>query len=350
MAKVVRVKLTTSGAAYNTIPGATADLTRDGSQLDDTIFGQIFSSVQPGLINWGVSANAFYKGFAGYVATLKRSGAPTAMTTEAMTDLGNDVHEIDDATKNLWDRNDTFNFFDGTSAAPNINDKVVSINHLLGRVTMDGTETAPITVSGDYLPLTAFGNANSFTLTQTAETTDTTSFEDAQGNSGFNVFAQTLLSTSLELSGFYNLSNDFTNILKGRAEIVIEINPDGSDLSVARGFFKMATDSQTGDVAGSETETVNFFLFVPEDLGAAPFQWKHAAGTTLSQAIQDLLTAWAAQAEIIVDYGPDGVDSSDTIFRGNAVVSDISLAGGVDVMNEFTVSLQGTGALAIVVL
>ncbi len=350
MAKVVKVNLASAG--YNTIPGATADLTRDGTQLDDTIFGQIFSSVQPGLINWGVSANAFYKGFAGYVATLKRSGAVTPMVDKEMEEIGSSkVWRMTSANAafDLWDRNDTFVFNEADSAAADITSDVVSINHLLGEVTFTSTHAAGVTVTGDYISLVAFGNANTFSLSQTAETTDTTSFEDAQGNSGFNVFAQTLLGASLELSGFYNVSNDFTNILKGRAEIVIEINPDGKvatteNRSYARGFFKMATDSQTGDVAGSETETVNFFLFVPEGLGAAPFQWRHGSGSTLSQSIQDLLTAWATQVEILVDYLPDG----STGYRGNAVVSDISLAGGVDVMNEFTVSLQGTGALAIV--
>ncbi len=348
MAKVVQVALTTSGATANIIPGATADLNRDGTQIDDTIFGQIFSSVQPGLINWGVTANAFYKGFAGYVATIKKGGTPTAFTDEAMDGVGlpANTFKITDATKNLWDRTATFTFNDtGLSGSPPIAaGAIVSINHLQGQVTLDGSETGPIEVTGTYLPLAAFGKANTFNLTSTAEVIDTTAFEDAQGNSGFNVFSQTLLSASLELSGFYDLANDFFTDLKNRVEVVIEINPDGSDLSVARGLFKMATDSQTGDVAGAETETVNFFLSVPEGLGAAPFQWTHDSTTTLSQAIIDLLTVWAAQDEIIVDYLPDGV----TGFQGNAVVTDISLAGGVDVMNEFTVALQGTGTLVAI--
>ena len=348
-AKTVKIALTDSGSTFNTLPGNTADLNRDGNQIDDTIFGQIFQSNQPGLISWGVSANALYKGFAGYVATLKKQGTSTSFTSEAMDNVSGNLYKMNDATKNLWDRNVALVFHDGSSGAPTIPaGNIKTINHLIGQVEFLGAESEPITVDGNFLPLAAFGKANSFSLTQTADTIDTTAFEDAQGNSGFNIFEQTLLTVSLELSGFYRKSNNFNQLLIDRAELVIEINPDGNDLSFARGFFKMVTDNQTGDVAGSETETATFVLNVPEGLGlgtveAAPFIWVHDPTSTLSQAIQDLLTAWQNQAEVQIQYLPDGVEG----FSGNGNVTDISLAGGVEVMNEFTVSLQGTGQVSV---
>ena len=346
-AKTVKVSLTDSGATFNTIPGNTADLNREGNQLDDTVFGQIFQSNQPGLIGWGVTANALYKGFAGYVATLKKQGTSTSMTSEALENISGNLYKVTDASKNLWDKDVALVFNDGSSGNPVIPaGNIKTINHLLGQVEFLGAEAEPITVDGNFLPLVAFGKANSFTLTQTAETVDTTAFEDAQANSGFNVMEQTLLTVSLELGSFYQVSNNFNQILINREEVVIEINPDGNNLSFARGFFKPAIDNQTGDVAGSETESFTYVLSVEEGLGlgtveAAPFIWDHDALSTLSQAIQDLLTAWQAQAEVQVQYLPDGVAG----FQGNAVVIDISLTGGVEVMNEFSVGLQGTGAV-----
>ena len=348
-AKTVKVALTVSGSSFNTLPGNTADLNREGNQIDDTIFGQIFESTQPGLITWGVSANALYKGFAGYVATLKKAGTSTSFTAEAMDNVSGNLYKMNDVTKNLWDREVALVFFDGSSGTPVIPaGNIKTINHLIGQVEFLGAETEPITVDGNFLPLLAFGKANSFNLAQTAATIDTTAFEDAQGNSGFNIFEQTLLNVDLELSGFYRVSNNFNQILINREEIVIEINPDGDNQSFCRGYFKMATDNQTGDVAGSETESVTFVLSVPEGLGlgtveAAPFIWVHESTSTLSQAIQDLLTAWQAQDEVQIQYLPDGVAG----FSGNGNVTDISLAGGVEIMNEFTVAIQGTGKVSV---
>jgi len=348
-AKTVKVALTSSGSSFNTLPGNTADLNREGNQIDDTIFSQIFESMQPGLISWGVSANALYKGFAGYVATLKKQGTSTSFTAEAMDNVSGNLYKINDVTKNLWDKDVALVFRDGSSGTPIIPaGNIKTINHLIGQVEFLGSESEPITVDGNFLPLAAFGKANSFNLAQTAATIDTTAFEDAQANSGFNIFEQTLLTVNLELSGFYRVANNFNQILIDREEIVIEINPDGNDLSFARGFFKMSIDNQTGDVAGSETETVTFVLSVTEGLGlgtveAAPFIWVHDPTSTLSQSIQDLLTAWQAQAEVQVQYLPDGVAG----FQGNCNVTDISLAGGVEIMNEFTVALQGTGKVSV---
>lgn len=344
-AKIVEIADVASGSLFNTLPGNTADLNRDGTQIDDTIFGQIFTSSQPGLINWGVTANALYRGFAGYVADIRRSGASTSFTAEAMTLVSGNTYKMTDVTKNLWDRNVALVFHDGTSGGPVIPEaNVQEVNHLLGQVTFAGAETAPITVDGSFLPLTTFAKANAFTLTQTADTIDVTAFEDAQANSGFNLFEQTLLTASLELSGFYRVANNFNQLLIDRAELVIELNPDGSQLSFARGFFKAVTDNQTGDNAGTETETVTFNLTVPEgDKFAAPFQWSHDPTSTLSVAIQELLDSWAAQQEVQIQYLPDGVAG----FAGNGIVTDISLTGGVDVMNEFSVSLQGTGPIAV---
>ncbi len=345
-AKKVKIADVSSGSTFNTLPGNTADMTRDGSQIDDTIFGQLFQSNQPGLINWGVTSNALYRGFAGYVADLKRSSdTSSGFTDEAMTNVSGNTWKITDATKNLWDRGTTATFKDGTSGSPAIDEAdILERNYLLGQVTFSVSKTDP-TCSGDFFSLTTFAKANSFSVTQTADTIDVTAFEDAQANSGFNLFNQTLLQVQIELTGFYQQTNLFHQLLIDREEIIIELNPDGGGLSFCRGFFKAVTDSQTGDVGGTEMETTTFALTVPEGDGlAAPFQWQHDGASTLSVAIQELLDSWEAQAEVQVQYLPDG----STGYQGNAVVTDISLSGGVDVMNEFSVSLQGTGAITAI--
>ena len=353
MPKSLRVRTLDSGAAFNALPGNTGAMTRDGEQLDDTIFGQDFRSSQPGLINWGSTANAFYKGFAGYVADIKKSGTTTAFTAEAMTEIGasgENIFRISDASKDVWDRNVTPTFYDVTSSpgAEIPAGEIEYVDYLFGIVKFNTPQTGPVTADGNYFPMADFGKANAFTLTQTAETLDTTDLATAQSNNGFNTFVATLLTVALELTSFFDVANDFHDLLVGRSEFVIELNPDGNLKSVARGFFKCVSDNVSGDVGGNEIESATFTLSVPEGLVRPPFSWIHASDTTLSQALQDILTAWLDKVELDFQYLPDGiVGSGSGGYQGNVLVTEASLAGGVNVMNEYSVSFQGTGQLVI---
>ena len=327
------VQVSSDGITYYTLPGNTADFSAETNQLDDSIFGTVFSSTQPGLINWTVSANAMYRGFAGYVASVLRNGTSTEFETQAMTGSG-DTWQITDTNMRIWDRSATFTTSVGT---------IESINYLTGTITFTDTVVTP-TVTGRYFPTASLGCSNSFNLTQTSDTTDTTCFETASVNGGFATSRATLKTVELELSGFYRASNEFYDLLQGRGELVVEVNPDGNMMSYARGFFKPVTDSQTGDVGGDETETISFRLSTPSDI--LPFTWVHAGASTIPAAVKTLLTAWANSEEVYVRYLPEGVGNEGR--QGTAIVTDISLSQSVDGMAEFSVSLNGTGpAVAI---
>jgi hypothetical protein len=276
-----------------------------------------------------------YRGFAGYVASILRNGTSTEMTTEAMTNIGGNTWQITDASKRIWDRTATFTFSAGT---------VESINHLFGQVTFTGVVTNPTIVSGKYFPTATLGCSNSFSLTQTADTTDTTCFETASVNGGFATFRPTLKTVELELSGFYRANNDFYSLLQGRDELIVEINPDGNGKSVARGYFKPVTDSQTGDVGGDETETISFRLSTPDDV--LPFLWVHTNDSTIPQAVKILLNAWTTSDDVYVRYLPEGPSNEGR--QGLAIVTDISLEQSVDGMSEFSVNLQGTAPATII--
>jgi hypothetical protein len=323
------VQVSSDDITYYTLPGSTADFSAETNQLSDDIFGNNYSSTQPGLINWTVSGNAMYRGFAGYVASVLRNGTSTAFTTEAMTGSGA-TWQITDTTKRIWDRATLPTVSTGT---------ISSINYLTGTITFTGTVSAP-TVTGRYFPTAALGCSNSFSLTQTSDTTDTTCFETASVNGGFATYRATLKTVELELSGFYRASNEFFDLLQGRGELIVEVNPDGDMKSYARGFFKPVTDAQTGDVGGDETETISFRLSTPADI--LPFTWVHANDSTIPEAVKILLTAWADSEEVYVRYLPEGITGEGR--EGTAIVTDISLSQSVDGMAEFSVSLQGTAA------
>lgn len=331
------------GATFHTLPGGTGEWNDEADQIEDTIFGQTFASTQPGLITWTSNANALYKGFAGYVAKLMSSGTSTALTTEPMSVVSGKTYKITDATKNVIDYTKAFTIKDNGVAVDHTDPAVVeSLNLLFGRVTFASayTPTGPITITGFYLPMTEIAKGSSFTLTQTVEPLDKTDFPTARANNGYRVFDPGLRTVTLEIGGFYASSSAFWEVLESRESFVVEINPDGSNLSRARGVFKLVTRNQSGDVGALEEETRNFGLSVPEGL-PIPFGWLHETTTTLSQAIQIILAAFIDQTNPTIRYLPDG--PADISFTGEAVLTDVSLSSALDAMNEFTANFQGTG-------
>lgn len=330
-----------NGSTWFTLPGSTGEYSENTDSITDTIFGQTFESAETGLISWTISANALFKGFAGYKAKIKTSGTPTALTDAATTNTSGKTYQITDATRRILDRSTAVTVEAGGSpvAASNIE----SIDYLFGSVTFISSYTpaGAVTISGMYLPTADIGTVQSFTLTQSTATIDNTDFATAQSNGGFRVFVPGLRTVSMDLTGFYDLSNGFSAALLARNEVIIEINPDGSGLSVARGFFKPGTHTQSGDVGALEQETITYTLNVPSnDLLQYAFTWNHDDTSTIPDALKIILTSWLAQSTIDVQYLWNGTAGQS----GDAIVTDVSLESSLDGMNTFTANFQGTGA------
>ncbi len=347
-AKLIQVSID-AGANYFTYPGGTGSINKEAGQLGDTVFGQTFQSNEVGLIGWNFSAEAIFKGFAGYVATVKKQDVSTTMTTEAMTLVSGKIFQIDDLAKRIWDRFEGATSFVVFDNAVDHSADVDNIDYLFGKVEFDSgyTVIAPVTVTGSYWTTTTVGKAQSFTLTQTADAIETSDFGTVQGNGGFRTFDPGLRTVAVDLSGVYLLANAFAADLAARNEFVIDLNPDGNAESIARGFFNLATHGQSGDVGALEEETVSFVLAVPAPAAAGllnvniPFGWGHTALTTIPQAIEDTLSHWETEQKPKVQYMPDGVVGD----RGDVVITDVTLSSGLDAMNVFNVTGQGDGVL-----
>jgi hypothetical protein len=343
MAKRVRVSRD-DGTTWHTLPGNTAEASDEAGEIDDTIFGQDFESTQSGLIGWTINANGLMKGFAGYQAKILKSGSTTAMTDQAMSLVTGKTYQVTDATKRLMDRAVTV-VVEDNSVAVDAED-ILNIDFLFGRVTFASgyTPTGPITITGSYFPTSVVGCTNEYTLTQTANANDATCMDTAQANDGQRIFEYGLKTVNLELNGIYKAANGLRALLRARSELIIEINPDGNGKTVARGFFKATNTGQSGDVGDIEQETVTFNLSVPDDERIPfPFHWLVATDSTLNQAIEDCIDAWENKELIRVAYLPDG----DNGWQGDAVVTDLTLTGGLEGMNEFTVNFQGSDAAAV---
>lgn len=342
------ISLSADNVTYNVLPGSQGELSREGANLDDTIFGQDFRSGQTGLIGWQLNGNAVYKNYPGYMVTLKKPGTSTAMTDEAMTLVSGKTYQISAAAKQIWDRSVALTFEDATVAVDEAD--IESVDYLFGRVTFVSsyTPTGPITVSGNYLPTSDLGCATGYTLTQTADAIDTSCISTAAANNGHRTHDYGLKTVSLEVPTVYQAAADFQQVLIDRDEIIIEINPDGQGYSVARGFFKLLTDRQSGNVGALEEENLNFVLNVPylDTLEAeVPFKWVHSASSPIPAAIKTALTGWETKALIWGKYLPDGAVG----FKGEGVITNVTLSGAMDSMNTFQITLQGSDELIAVV-
>lgn len=331
-----------NGTTWYTFPGNTGELNDEANAIKDTVYGQDFDSSQTGMINWTISSNGLYKGFAGYVAKILKSGTATAFTDEAMSLVSGTTYKITDGTKGIWDRTSAVTVKDGTTELTESTD--YTVDYLFGTVTLTNAPAGTVTVSAKYLPMTQVAKANGFTLTQNANANDNSVYETAQANNGYQTFEYGLKTVSLSLQGIYAPSNAFRDLLSSRAELVIEINPDGNSKSVARGWFKAMTTGQSGDVGDLEQQTLSFSLAVPAQEGITmPFKWSFASDTTLSNAIVTAINAWQDGDLTKVNYLQDGT----TGVQGSAVITDLSLTGGLNAMNEFAVKFQGSDAPAV---
>lgn len=345
MAKVVQIS-NDGGSTWVNLPGSLAGVDFTSEEADDTILGQTFKSGQPALIEWDVSSNGVYKGFAGYLAEIKKQGTSTATTGEACSQESGQIYAVDEGTKEILDRSATLTVYDG---ATDVTDELEWVDYLFGRFKFQSSYTVggAVTIDANYFPVEAIGKGRSYTLTMQADAVDTTDFKTAQDNGGYKTFEPGLRTVTLEIQGVFDSDEDAKTDLADRSELIVEIDPAGDGSSIARGFFKIVETGQQGNVGALEEETINFSLSVPQgDLIEVVFNWKHTS-TTLAAAIQYAITSWLTELNTYdVQYLPSGSTGESPLdgITGDVVFTDISLSGDLNGMNIFNIGMRGTGA------
>jgi hypothetical protein len=327
-------------STFRKLSGNTADFMVQADMVDDTIYGHAYKSMQPDILNWELSANAVYKGYAGYQAKIMKTGPGIVFTDEPAALVSGQIYEITDTTKRIIDQ----------ATAPVVKAggvdqtaNVEKIDYLFGRIIFKSTYTVSgaVTITGKYLPNAQVCSMNKYSLSQQADAVDSTDLCIAQSNQGFRQYQPGLKTVSLELTGFYKLTSTFLDELKARERFIIELNPDGLGHSTCRGFFIVKSDKQSGKVGSIEEENVSMDLWAPDgDLLQAPFSWVHKPESILNLGVRTLLDAWINEVLVDARYLEDGVSGK----QGSAVVTNMSLAGGLGALNEFSVQLKGSGA------
>jgi hypothetical protein len=341
------IQISSDDITYYTLPGNSGEVSREGATIDDTIFGQTWKSGMTGILGWAISANAIYKGYPGYITKMKKQGTSTAMTAEAAALVSGKTYQITNTAKRIINRAVAVTVFD--NAVDHTAD-VISIDFLFGKVTFASgyTVTGAVTITGEYFPTLDLAKGMSYNLTQTANAIRTTDFPTAQANDGYNTHIPGLRTVTLEVPAVFSAADAWEAILAARDDIIVEINPDGISKSFCRGYFKLLTDRRSGNVGELEEENLSFSLNVPIQASGPilelPFSWAHAVDSPIPTAIRKCLDAYIAEQTVYVKYLPDGVNG----FKGTAVVTNMSLSGGMETANTFAVGLTGNGAMTAV--
>lgn len=341
-----QVSISADDVTYYLLPGGTGEVTRDGVSVEDTIFGQTFRSGFTGPIAWGINANAIYKGYPGYGAKLFKPGTSTAMTDEATTLVSGKTYQITDTAKRAINRAIAITVEDNNV---NRNAEVESFDYLFGKVTFKSSYTVvgPVTITGEYFPMsTALAKWTAFTLTMTGDAIRNSDGPTLQANGGYHTHEPGLKTVALEVPTVFAGADDWPAALDARSEYIIEVNPDGTGWSgsIARGFFRLMTQRQSGDVGALEEENLRFELNVPyygtQPLLDIPFGWAHNASSPIPIAIKTALDRWLADQLVYARYLHDGVNG----WKGQGVLTSLSLAGGLETPNTFDANFQMSGA------
>lgn len=344
MAKVIQIS--SDGTTWYKLPGSQGSFNSTAEEADDTILGQTFKSSEIGLIEWNVESDGIFKGFAGYHSDIKVQGTSTGVTGGACTVESGKIYAINDATKHIINRNATITVKDGVT---DVTDEVEWIDYLFGRFKFLASYTVvgSITIDYEYYPTVTIGKGNAYTLTMSTDAVDDSNYASAQANGGFKTFQAGLRTVALEIQGTFSSTENAKEDLRDRNELICEIDVVGDGSTICRGYFKVIETSQSGSVGALEEETISLALSVPADaLLLNVFAWKFTS-TTLSTAIQKVITSWMNELNTYeVRYLPTGAIGAtpNDGIEGAFVVTDLSLQGSLNGMNVFNVSLQGTGA------
>lgn len=114
---------------------------------------------------------------AGYLSTIYKPGTATTMTAEAMNLVSGKTYRITDDAKRVIDPTAAITVLDNAVPVTLATD-VEDIDLLMGKVTFAAsyTPTGPITITTDYLPMSAITCGRSFTFSASRDLADTTCF------------------------------------------------------------------------------------------------------------------------------------------------------------------------------
>lgn len=224
----------------------------------------------------------------GYNCELAVGGTPAALTNEACTEVSSGAYtdyQVTDSTKRLLDPDTAIVVEEDTGGGyATVASTLYTIDYYTGTITFTPALGASSTVriaSGNYIPPFEITQGRASNLTVNTELLDTTTYADAQANSGHRVF----------IAGLQDAAGDLEVVDDGLADydtgggserkllvdavagtkVLLTIQPDGSN-NVFRTWAILTATSVSDPVDGLVTTN---FSWVAAGRGAenTPFSW-----------------------------------------------------------------------------
>ena len=205
-------------------------------------------------------------GTAAYLTRIIVGGTSTAFVDEPTTSLGIEsgtgyfVYQITDAGKRVLDRGVSATVKDGVS--PISADNIGYIDYLFGRVALIADVTGPVTVSGNYIPVSdteRVNSCNSHTLNQSLVVHNAENYKDTQDNGGHRTRKTGIKDASVSLGGFFEMSADVKDAFDARTPVLVQIQPGGGP-DIFRGWFLAESMNYSGGMDDLEGLEVSFQL------------------------------------------------------------------------------------------
>lgn len=208
---------------------------------------------------------------AGYLSTLKVSGASTAMTAEACTDLGGDVFQVTDADRRIIDPSVAITVKDGGVA---VDAADYSFDYLYGKITFSSAPAGAVTLDANFLTPLAVAEVRKASLSGTRAQLDDTVWGGAglpfrkykDGQLDWGGSAEMLAQPTDDLDGGTGGTQSFFEFLKNGTPKLLEVYRAGKTW---RGWVNIESIENASELEGLVTASIGYKGSAQASTGAA---------------------------------------------------------------------------------
>lgn len=219
----------------------------------------------------------------GYVGTLAKSGTPTTLTNEACSAIADDAtgrhrHQVTAASKRVLDPNTAIVVKEnGVASNPANIFKVDAPSGIVVWATAY-TPTAPITISGKYVPRSAVSYVKNVKSAPKVKPVDVTDLNAA----GYEKAIPGLLSWSGSFDVFDIASGQgFDVLLTGRTPVLFDYDPLATGAFVMRGWVTLSQETQDTEPGAANVTGISFTLFDYSAIATALSGFRVDAGVSV---------------------------------------------------------------------
>ncbi|ATW27947.1 hypothetical protein [Candidatus Formimonas warabiya] len=188
--------------------------------------------------------------YAGKKALVKIPGTAVAFTDEATTTSDNKSYQITNTTKRVWHKTAAVTVeVNGT-----VTGEQYTLNRLNGTVTFSvaNGSRGTVTVTGQYLPMSAAAEAHEWKLTMEAENLEVTPFQAV-----YRTKIQGLKGASGSISQWNVIDRYYYNALVGGNPLVLELYPQDT-LTPLKIWAVLNSDELSAALDAAQDEAVSF--------------------------------------------------------------------------------------------